>query len=77
MMGWSSENDIFSDSQQEETEEIATSELICLACYERWISVRPYYTNLMELECPRCRRTGFAIESGQAFPWMDVESEEE
>lgn len=43
------------------------SEVICLCCINRWISVRPVGTKLKELECPCCRKQGFVIETGEVI----------
>ena len=40
------------------------SEVICIKCGYRWISVRPKHTLLKYLECPNCGQ-GFVIETGQ------------
>ena len=40
------------------------SEVVCVKCGKRWISVRPEKTLLKELECPKCGR-GFVIETGE------------
>ena len=40
------------------------SEVICVKCGKRWISVRPEKTLLKELECPKCGR-GFVIDTGE------------
>ena len=40
------------------------SEVICVKCGKRWISVRPEMTLLKELECPNCGQ-GYVIETGQ------------
>lgn len=40
------------------------SEVICVKCGKRWISVRPVKTLLKELECENCGR-GFVIETGE------------
>lgn len=42
----------------------AVSEVICVKCGHRWISVRHNTTLLKELECPNCGK-GFVIETGQ------------
>lgn len=42
------------------------SEVICLKCLYRWISVRPIKTRLKNIECPNCGR-GFVIETGQSM----------
>ena len=41
------------------------SEVICVKCKKRWISVRPEGTWLKDLQCPRCKRAGYVIETGQ------------
>lgn len=41
------------------------SEVICVKCGHRWIAVRPYNTKLRELECPKCTKQGYAIETGE------------
>jgi len=41
------------------------SEVICVKCGKRWISVRPTVTLLKELECPQCHEQGFVIETGE------------
>lgn len=41
------------------------SEVICLACFHRWISIRPMETRLNDLECPTCGKQGYAIETGE------------
>lgn len=41
------------------------SEVICVKCGKRWISVRPTRTRLKELECPQCNEQGFVIETGE------------
>ena len=46
------------------------SEVICLKCYKRWISVRPTYTLLIDLECPNCG-AGYVIETGQEYKEFD------
>ena len=43
------------------------SEIICVKCGKRFISVRPYDTLLKDLECPKCHKKGFCIETGQIF----------
>lgn len=40
------------------------SEVICVKCCHRWISVRPAITPLKDLECPNCG-IGAVIETGQ------------
>ena len=40
------------------------SEVICVKCGKRWISVRPDGTLLKDLACPNCG-AGFVIETGE------------
>ena len=40
------------------------SEVICVKCGKRWISVRPDGTLLKDLECPNCG-AGCVIETGE------------
>ncbi len=48
------------------------SEVICLKCLKRWVSVRPEVTYLKELECPNCGIIGFAIETGELLEGVDI-----
>lgn len=41
------------------------SEVICVRCCNRWISVRPVGTLLKDLECETCKQAGAVIETGQ------------
>ena len=41
------------------------SEVICVKCCKRWISVRPAGTLLKDLECPQCGCSGNVIETGE------------
>lgn len=41
------------------------SEVICIRCGYRWISVRPLKTKLKSLECPNCNHQGYTIETGE------------
>lgn len=41
------------------------SEVICVKCTYRWLSVRPIATLLKDLECPKCEQQGFVIETGE------------
>jgi len=43
------------------------SEVVCLGCLKRWISVRPMTTLLKDLECPQCRQQGYVIETGETI----------
>lgn len=40
------------------------SEVICVKCGHRWISVRPDQTLLKDIECVNCGK-GYVIETGQ------------
>ena len=42
------------------------SEVICVRCGKRWISVRPEKTLLKDLECENCGH-GYVIETGQVL----------
>ena len=46
------------------------SEVICIDCGHRYISVYPEGTWLKDLECPGCHKKGFIIKTGQ-----DIEEE--
>ena len=41
------------------------SEVICIKCGYRWISVRPSKTRLKDLQCPSCKYQGYTIETGE------------
>lgn len=41
------------------------SEVICVKCGYRWISVRPSKTRLKDLQCPNCKYRGYTIETGE------------
>ena len=41
------------------------SEVICVNCKYRWLSVRPIDTPLKILECPKCENQGYVIETGE------------
>jgi len=41
------------------------SEVICLKCLHRMISVRPVGAQLKTLECSKCGEVGFVIETGE------------
>ena len=43
------------------------SEVICINCKYRWISVRPVGTLLQDLECPWCGLQGYVIETGEVI----------
>jgi len=42
----------------------SVSEVICIRCGKRWVSVRPEITLLKEIECEKCG-AGYVIETGQ------------
>lgn len=41
------------------------SEVICIKCCNRWISVRPKETLLKQIYCPNCNKEGYIIETGE------------
>lgn len=41
------------------------SEVMCINCKKRFISTRPESVKLKELQCPKCLRQGFIIETGE------------
>mgnify|MGYP002524631793 CR=1 FL=1 len=43
------------------------TEVICIRCKKRWISTRPTVVLLKELQCPKCKKKGFVIETGQCL----------
>lgn len=51
----------------------SVSEVICVKCGKRWVSVRPKTTLLKELECEKCGR-GYVIETGQI---LDIYEDEQ
>ena len=48
------------------------SQVICLACFRRWISARPVSVSLDQLECPDCGQSGFVIETGETSVAEDL-----
>ena len=52
----------------EETVPHRLSEVICVNCKHRWLSVRPTQTMLKHLECPSCHKQGYVIETGEELP---------
>jgi len=50
------------------------SEVICLNCKRRWMSLRPLVCYLTELECPGCHKTGFVIETGEELEVEEYET---
>lgn len=51
----------------------SVSEVICVKCGKRWVSVRPEGTLLKRLECENCG-AGYVIETGQI---LDVYEDEQ
>jgi len=47
------------------------SEVICVRCFYRYLSVRPIKTLLKELECRQCKSIESIIETGED---MDIEN---
>lgn len=43
------------------------SEVICIRCKKRWFSARPEEVLLKNLECPKCKKKGYVIETGQVI----------
>lgn len=43
------------------------SEVICIRCKKRWISARPTEVLLKNIQCPKCKKKGFVIETGQVI----------
>lgn len=50
------------------------SEVVCLKCLHRQISVRPVGTLLKTLQCAECGEQGYIIETGEE---LNVEYDEE
>lgn len=42
-----------------------TQECMCARCFKRWIAVMPVRTQLKDLVCPGCGRTGAVFATGQ------------
>ena len=55
----------------EENQPHKVSEVICVKCLHRWISVRPSSCKLSKLECPNCG-PGFVIETGEDIEDVEV-----
>lgn len=41
--------------------------VVCVKCGKRWIAVYPAGTLLKDLQCPKCKRQGYVILTGQEF----------
>ena len=55
--------DNISDINQNQPHKV--SEVICVKCGYRFISVRPQDTKLKELECGNCNEIGYIVETGE------------
>ena len=51
------------------------SEVICINCKHRWIAVRPEKTLLKDLECPKCGKKGYVIETGEVINYEKTSNE--
>jgi len=49
------------------------SELICINCKKRWIAARPEIVLLKEIQCPKCKKQGYTIDTGQVINEEDCE----
>lgn len=56
-----------------ENEPHITKEVICLNCKHRYIAVYPADIWMVKLECPKCKKRGFIIGTGQD---LDITEEE-
>lgn len=54
-----------SDNILEIPVECITQEVICIRCKKRFIDVRPKKLWLKDCQCPKCKRKGFLIATGQ------------
>lgn len=52
--------------RMEERKPHTVSEVICVKCGKRWVSVRPEDVLLKDLECPNCGK-GYVIETGEVI----------
>ena len=50
-----------------EDEDFTIEEVMCVKCLHRWIGVLPEGTLLKNVECPKCRKQGYSILTGQSF----------
>lgn len=57
-----------------EKQEHIITELICIRCCKRWISVRPATLLLSKMECPYCKAYGSVIMTGQELDVVEGES---
>ena len=58
-------NDNVIDINANEPHEVA--EVICVRCLYRYIAVMPEFSPLKDLECPKCRKRGGIIKTGQEY----------
>ena len=47
------------------SKEHIVQELICIRCKKRFIDVRPTDVWLKDLQCPKCKKVGYLIATGQ------------
>ena len=62
-----------SDNILEVPVEQIVQEVICIRCKKRFIDVRPKKLWLKDCQCPKCKRTGFLIETGQIINDEDMD----
>lgn len=48
------------------------SEVICINCKHRWIAVRPCACKLKALECAKCHKQGYVIETGEIIDTREL-----
>ena len=48
-----------------ESKQHIVQELICIRCKKRFIDVRPEGAKLKDLQCPKCKKVGFLIATGE------------
>lgn len=51
----------------DESEPHKVSEVICVHCGKRWLSVRNEKVLLIDIQCPECTNQGYVIETGQTL----------
>ena len=66
MKGDENNVEMISDINENKPHEV--SEVICLKCLNRWISVYSEDTLLKEIDCPKCGEVGYVIKTGQTIP---------
>lgn len=50
---------------RESKEPHIVAELMCMACYSRWVGVYPSDVLLKDIECPKCGAVGAVVKTGQ------------